>query len=368
MQLLYLSPLPWSSFAQRPHKLAEWFHAETGGRVLWVDPYPTRLPRLSDFNRLRATPSPAVTDIPVWLDVVRPVALPIEPLPLSGWFNRLVWRDTLRTIKHFIAQGDTMLGLGKPSVLGLQVLSLGPFHRTFYDAMDDFAAFYRGYSKHVMRERELETITRTDMVFASSSTLRATWQTVRPDVRLIHNACAPETLPDVVGCSKNLRPVLGYVGTIATWFDWELVIMLAHSCPDVCIRLIGPVFVAPPGDLPPNIEMLPPCNHADAMRHAQAFDIGLIPFRLNQLTDSVDPIKYYEYRALGLPVLTTSFGEMRFRSREPGVYMLERGTDLSAVVTSALSIYSAAGRDDALQFRERNSWSARFRATGLLST
>lgn len=44
MQLVYLSPLPWDSFSQRPHQFVEWFHNKHGGEVLWIDPYPTRLP------------------------------------------------------------------------------------------------------------------------------------------------------------------------------------------------------------------------------------------------------------------------------------------------------------------------------------
>ena len=33
MQLVYFSPVPWASFAQRPHKFVEWFHARCGAIV-----------------------------------------------------------------------------------------------------------------------------------------------------------------------------------------------------------------------------------------------------------------------------------------------------------------------------------------------
>jgi hypothetical protein len=53
MRLIYLSPVAWNSHIQRPHQLVEWFHNETAGEVLWVDPYPTRLPLWRDLRAIR---------------------------------------------------------------------------------------------------------------------------------------------------------------------------------------------------------------------------------------------------------------------------------------------------------------------------
>ena len=39
------------------------------------------------------------------------------------------------------------------------------------------------------------------------------------------------------------------------------------------------------------------------------FNVGLIPFRLNQLTRGVNPNKLYEYLAAGIPVVSTRFSE-----------------------------------------------------------
>ena len=36
----------------------------------------------------------------------------------------------------------------------------------------------------------------------------------------------------------------------------------------------------------------------------------------------MDPVKYYEYRGMGLPVLTTRFGQMASRTRADGVYTI----------------------------------------------
>src|SRR6185295_2677914 len=106
----------------------------------------------------------------------------------------------------------------------------------------------------------------------------------------------------------------GYVGCVASWFDWPLVIRLARTLRDGAVHVVGPRYVSPPRPLPSNVKLFPACSHADAVDHIRRFSVGLIPFKRNRLTAAVDPIKYYGYRAMGLPVLTTSFGEMAERS------------------------------------------------------
>ena len=88
------------------------------------------------------------------------------------------------------------------------------------------------------------------------------------------------------------------------------------------------------------------------------FDVGLIPFKKNSLTASVDPIKYYEYRALGLPVVSTAFGEMLVHGKEQGVFLLNGALDSKAIFDKAL--HYQADEPTVMLFREQNSWERRF--------
>ena len=95
------------------------------------------------------------------------------------------------------------------------------------------------------------------------------------------------------------------------------------------------------------------------------FHVGLIPFKKNALTASVDPIKYYEYRALGLPVISTDFGEMSLRAGECGVFITQSVSDVPAIADSAIQFCGDAG--DASAFAIQNTWEARFDAAKLLA-
>lgn len=370
MRLVYFSPVPWASFAQRPHKFVEWFHARRGGEVIWVEPYPTRLPELADFQRLRsvgvrATNLAVNENVPPWLTILRPRSLPIEALPGSGMLNRLLWRDVLQVINTFVEEEECQFGIGKPSKLALQALNRNSNIPSFYDAMDDFPAFYRGLSRITMGWREREVVARVTRISVSSTALADRFAAYHSKLTLALNACSIETLlPTKATIESSGRPVIGYVGTIGHWFDWPLVFDLAEANPSMCIRLIGPVYVMPSGSLPRNIELLPACDHATAMRLMQEFSVGLIPFKRTDLTASVDPIKYYEYRALGLPVLSTCFGEMALRDRQVGVFLMDKHSDLASLVRTAMAYECEI--DEIQEFRTVNSWEARFDASGIL--
>lgn len=371
MRLVYLSPVPWASFAQRPHRFVEWFHGKCGGKVLWIDPYPTRLPVFADFKRTKesgciSAKAKSGINKPAWLSVVRPNSLPIEPLPGAGAVNWILWKDVLKTMDAFIDEGECLLGIGKPSEFALQVLSRHPAVPSLYDAMDNFPAFYQGLSRARMARRERLISDRVSHILVSSSALAERFVHYRPKITLALNACAVDILPPVDSMS-SLKPgktVLGYIGTIGPWFDWSLVFVLAEANPLMCIRLIGPRFTAPPGAMPPNIDLMPACDHATAIRLMEEFSVGLIPFKRTDLTASIDPIKYYEYRALGLPVLSTCFGEMALREGKTGVFLVDEYSDTPKQLKAAMAYAFAI--DDIQEFRTANSWKMRFDASRIM--
>lgn len=366
-RLVYVAPVPWSSFAQRPHQYVRWWHSTTGGEVLWVNPYPARLPQWSDIHRLRQLPPAPGPACPGWLQLLQPPVWPIEALPGSAVLQRLLWRQVLARVGRFVAEGSCELVVGKPSRLALQIARAGAregglegtFTHRCYDAMDDFPAFHRGRAARLMAQLEQALMPWVDVVTASSTALVTKFTVRHANVIPVLNGFDPLAMPNHSKASQPMdRPVLGYVGTIREWFDWPLVLQLAQATPQATIRLIGPLDTPPLARLPPNVEWLPACPHPMAMQHMAQFSAGLIPFELNRLTDGVDPIKYYEYAALGLPVLSTPFGEMRHRSQAEGVFHLTPGADLAANVRAALAWQPQAGQLE--RFHKEHGWAARF--------
>ncbi|QRY82442.1 glycosyl transferase [Pseudomonas sp. PDNC002] len=280
--------------------------------------------------------------------------------------NRCFWQRVFSRIDSFVSDSPTWLVIGKPSAFALHLLARFPHCSSMYDAMDDFPAFYAGFSRCALARRERAIAQRVDVLWASSPGLNARWERIRNDVRLVENAL---DLSVIVAASpaplSSPTKVFGYVGTMAAWFDWDWVSALARARPDDEIRLIGPVFEPPTSTLPDNVVLLPACAHEAALQAMTEFDVGLIPFKRNALTASVDPIKYYEYRALALPVVSTDFGSMQGRSGAAGVFISHSIADIDSVVAAALQC--ERDPDVAQAFALQNSWEVRFDAAGLFS-
>jgi len=359
MKLVYFSPVPWHSFSQRPHKFVEWFEKKFDAAVIWIDPYPTRLPVISDYRRLlRQNLSQTGKKEPSWLKVLRPFSLPVEPLPFSEKINRIFWKKIFDEIAEF-SDESTYLAIGKPSKMAIMAARMFPKKFALYDGMDDFPAFYAGWSRKSMLKRETWLIKEARFVMTSSSLLQRRWTNVRSDVQLVPNGLDVETIPPPnFNRRKRDIVVFGYVGTVSTWFDWKWIIQLCQLRERDVVRIIGPVLTPPPVFLPNNLELLPALAHEEALRAMQDFDVGLIPFKRTDLTAAVDPIKYYEYRALGIPVLSTNFGEMVYRINEIGTYITREISDISASVEKALTYEAIPAEID--NFKNRSAWTVRF--------
>src|SRR5438046_9902924 len=61
----------------------------------------------------------------------------------------------------------------------------------------------------------------------------------------------------------------------------------------------------------PNIYLLVSCPYSSLPAYAKGFTAAMLPFKINRLTDSVNPIKLREYLAAGLPVVSTALPEVK---------------------------------------------------------
>ena len=102
------------------------------------------------------------------------------------------------------------------------------------------------------------------------------------------------------------RPIIGFFGLIREWLDMELIKHLATKCPDLSIVLIGKSAVDTSTlNGVKNIHLLGHKDYSTLPSYAKAFDVCIIPFKVNELTRNVNPIKLREYLAMGKPVVST---------------------------------------------------------------
>jgi glycosyltransferase involved in cell wall biosynthesis len=182
-----------------------------------------------------------------------------------------------------------------------------------YDNMDELSAFKGAHPRLLALEREL--FRKADVVFTGGHSLyeakRDRHRNIHPfpsSVDVAHFAKARRRgLPAPADQASIAPPRLGFFGVIDERMDVDLVARLADLRPDWNLVIIGPVVKIDPATLPrrPNIHWLGQKPYAALPDYLAGWDVGLMPFAINESTRFISPTKTPEFLAAGVPVVST---------------------------------------------------------------
>ncbi|MDO4536350.1 MAG: glycosyltransferase [Clostridium perfringens] len=109
--------------------------------------------------------------------------------------------------------------------------------------------------------------------------------------------------------------IIGYFGALAKWIDYKLIKKIAEERPNYEIILIGFLydneFKKSGIEGMKNIHYLGVIDYKELPLYAKYFTVSIIPFLLNDITESTNPVKLFEYMALNKPIVTTDLRECR---------------------------------------------------------
>lgn len=153
------------------------------------------------------------------------------------------------------------------------------------------------------------------------------------------------------------KPIIGYYGALASWFDYELIQYIANNNPNINIVLLGikydNTFDESQISRIPNIHYLGPIDYKYLPIYAQNFDICIIPFKINEITLSTNPIKIFEYMAMKKPIITTNMPECK---KYKSVIVAQNKEDFDYAIKNIDNIYTSDLRELEKQEAIQNSW------------
>lgn len=328
-------------------------------RVLWVNSIGIRRPGLNgrDLKRLveklgrglagcrRVAPN---------IHVFSPLVIPLPSVGPVVRLNNAILMATLRATCRRLGLERPILWSFLPNVGGLA----GKLQEraVIYHCVDDYAEF-RGVASASLRRLERQLLEVADLVFTSSELLWQERVRYNPNTFFIphgvdvgHFSRAVDlnlaTPTEVQGIR---RPIIGFIGALADFVDLELVAEAARVCPDWSFVMVGRCVT----DIRaikglPNVHVVGQRPYDSLPAYCRAFDVGVIPFRVNALTLRANPLKLREYLAAGLPVVSTPLPEV---ARYAALVRIAQGRDeFVREIRHAL-----AERDDALVQRRVNA-------------
>jgi teichuronic acid biosynthesis glycosyltransferase TuaH len=350
-RILYAMHVDWDWIKQRPHFIAE--ELASGFDLTLLYPFNYRRDRL-----IKRASDARIRRLPLWFIPCRDrysVLLLLNRFVISGliWVLIRAIRPEIIWITHPLLYEYFPRRSGRAKLV--------------YDCMDDPQGFF--FPNNTARERivrlERRLLEAADLVFVSSARLQELIET-RADgparTVLIRNAFGGAILPDKADQAGPIqtpgRVIIGYCGTVSTWFDFAALQYCLDRHPELEFLIIGPVDHAVPLQHE-RIHYTGPVPHAELYGHVQDCSALIMPFTTNELVRSVDPIKLYEYINFAKPIIAVYYEEIRQFSGFVDFYTTpeELLRVIQALQATGFAVkYSARGR---MAFLEENSWRVR---------
>jgi GT2 family glycosyltransferase/glycosyltransferase involved in cell wall biosynthesis len=238
-----------------------------------------------------------------------------------------------------------------------------------YDCMDLHIGFSNS-SAMTQRDEKL-LLKNSDLVLASSHRLYEHAKTENEhtilipngtDFSLFHLAKEQIAVKEIKDIKDISKPIIGYYGAIADWFDTHLVGDLASSHPEWTFLLIGSTDLADLEPLKglPNVHLFGEKPYAELPAYLSNFDVCIIPFIKNPLTQATNPVKLFEYLSAGRPIVATRLDEI---SRYEEFVRLAQTSDEweNAIEESIAEVGSTELLNKRFNFARENSWEKRTR-------
>jgi teichuronic acid biosynthesis glycosyltransferase TuaH len=301
-------------------------------RVLFVEP---PVDPIYDVARGRPPGLPRfVSVIPGRLRALRP--LKALPRKFGGLSDQLLRRQVQLATRAW--------GLERP-VLWINDVTYAPLAAStgwpsLYDVSDDWLLAPFG-AREIARLRRLDELALqiADEVVVCSEALEQSRGRHR-HVHLIPNAVDVEHFrrPQARPADLPEAPVALYAGTAHdARIDVSLLTRTGAALPFVQFVLVGPNALSRESrralGAVPNVRLLGPRAYSDLPGYLQHADVLIVPHLLSPFTESLDPIKAYEFLAVGTPTVATPVPGFR---DHPDAFELAVGDGFGACIRALL--------------------------------
>ena len=238
-----------------------------------------------------------------------------------------------------------------------------------YHCVDEHSAFPGFVTPEVVKSYDDGLTRRADLVITTSENLRQAREPLNPETYTVLNAADLElfqkALDPKLMVPEDLAaipaPRLGVVGLHDSRLDVDALVALAGADPGWHVVLIGPLK---PGQVDEarlrrfsNVHFLGEKPQTELPGYLKGLAAALIPYKANELTRNIFPLKLFEYLAAGLPVVAGGLPELEGFSGM--IELAERPEDYPALVRQALAEDGQDKRAARVALAAKNTWDQR---------
>ncbi|MFO0704369.1 MAG: glycosyltransferase [Candidatus Andersenbacteria bacterium] len=312
--IVLIATVAWQRNWQRQQEWAK--RLAEHNRVLYVAPYGMTsmgpLTVLKKFARERGFTYQhhLSTQAQKNLEHVRLKFIPIRNKVWLNWVNVRWMQHQLK--KLGVLDGpETLFWVCNPADTSVALVTRYPKSRVLYDIAMRFSLLPDA-PPWIMESQARLAERANVIIYDATASLEDLPSNSHYKATYIPQGCAEERLTQTVkehpAVAQIPHPRAVYIG-LDTVLDVPLLKKLLAEVPALQLVMIGDVSPHPIED--PRVHWIGPVNYHQKDRYLAGADVALIPYLVNRYTAGTFPTKFFEYRALGLPVVSTALPELR---------------------------------------------------------
>ena len=223
--------------------------------------------------------------------------------------------------------------------------------------------------KHGIKSEKI-ILENSDLVICTSKQLYLEKQQQHPKTYFVPNAADISHSERARDIHTNIhplleeivKPIVGYFGNIERRMDYELLEKVFDKNPDKNFVFVGPVN----DDLLPancykksNVHLLGSVPFEEMPSILKGFDVAIIPFKKDAVSNTIFPLKLFEYLGSGVPVVSTNFNEDLKDFTKETVNYCATADEFSKALNDAIENESVVRKNERIKIAEENTWEKR---------
>ncbi len=300
-----------------------------------------------------------------------PVWVPVSGrFPLKQFTQKIRWLYLKNTVRK-LQMSQPIVWFYHPKWLDM-VEKFSSARLRLYHVIDEYTS-YQGktlFRRCLDEEQEKKMLTQVDAVIVVSRKLHEAKHPFNSHTYVIPNgvncqaysdALADPNLPEKLRAIKP--PRLGYSGLIGDKLNLSMLEDLAQKNPEWSLVFLGPVNVSIQAktwqvlQAMPNVHYLGLVKVSQVPHYVKGFDVGLMPYLQDHHSETISPLKLYDYLAAGLPI--TSIDIPAAREFSPYIHLASSPENFSQAVRTALADTTPERRQARRDIAAQHTWEAR---------
>lgn len=346
--------------------------SQNGYRVLYIESLGLRKPTIKsqDIGRiLRRIASffKGSKKVQENIYVYSPLVIPLHRFKLIRLLNKYLLQFILKYLRIKYGMKKHIAWTYNPTIYEL-IASQNP-EKIIYHNVDDLSAA-PGMDSEMIKSTESTLLKNSNYVFCTSKKLYENSKSQAgervhyfPNVVDFDHFYKSRSIQDVPNDLNINKPLIGFIGALSEYkFDFDLIKTTAENHPEWNFVLIGKIGEGQPDtDSTPikldNVTFLGAKPYAELPLYLANFDICMIPCPVNEYTQSMFPMKFFEYMAAGKPIIARNIKSLEDFTQSHYSYSTPK--EFEDAITKVLETKKEKNPQLSLKLAKENTWENR---------